>query len=38
MVLNAQFIPRRRVNAVQDDIFAKTIPIWLHHTVTDPVV
>ena len=26
-------VPRCIVKAVQDDIFAKTVPIWLHHTV-----
>ena len=33
LVLNAFFITVYHVKAVQDDISAKTIPIWLHHTV-----
>ena len=33
LVWNTVFIPIWRVKAVQDDISAKTAPIWLHHTV-----
>ena len=33
LVKNVVFIPRCLVKAVQDDISAKTVPIWLHHTV-----
>ena len=33
LVWNASFIPMYYVKAFQDDISAKTIPIWLHHTV-----
>ena len=31
-VQNAVIISYRHVNAIQDDITAKTVPIWLHHT------
>ena len=31
--LNVVLIPRYHVNAFQCDISAKTVPIWLHHTV-----
>ena len=33
LVLNAFFICLCHVKAVQDDISAKTVPIWLHQTV-----
>ena len=33
LVLNIVLIPRCHVNAVQDDISAKTVPIRLRHTV-----
>ena len=33
LVLNAVFITVYHVKAVQDDIFVKTVPTWLHHTV-----
>ena len=33
LVLNAVFITDYHVKAVQDDISAKTVPIWLHQTV-----
>ena len=32
MVLNTVFIPECHINTIQDDITAKTVPIWLHHT------
>ena len=31
--LNAVFNTLYHVKAVQDDIYVKTVPIWLHHTV-----
>ena len=34
-VYNAVFILICHVKAVQDDISAKTVPIWLHETVAD---
>ena len=34
LVLNAVFITVYHVKSVQDDISAKTVPIWLHHTAT----
>ena len=33
MVENAVVIPECLVNAIQDEIIAKTVPTWLHHTV-----
>ena len=33
LVWNVVFIPRCFVQAVRDDLSAKTVPIWLHHTV-----
>ena len=33
LVLNAVFITVYHFKAVQDDISAKSVPIWLHHTV-----
>ena len=33
LVLNAVFINALHVKAVQDDIYAITVPIWLRHTV-----
>ena len=33
LVCNDDFTPRCHVNAVQDDIFATTVLIWLHDTV-----
>ena len=35
LVLNVVFVPRCLVKAVQDDISAKYVPIWLDHTVKD---
>ena len=34
MLTNFAFIPECHDDANQDDIGAKTVPIWLHHTVT----
>ena len=35
LVFNAVFVTLYHVKAVEDDISAKTVPIWLHHTVDD---
>ena len=36
LVLNVVFNPLYHVKAVQDDISAKAVPIWLQHTVDGP--
>ena len=33
LVLNATSITLYHIKAIQDDISAKTVPVWLHHTV-----
>ena len=33
LVFHADFVTVYHVKAVQDDLSAKTVPIWLHHTV-----
>ena len=38
LVENVIFIPKSLIKPVQDDIFAKTVHIWLHHTVDDLLV